>query len=434
MTSRSQTGMFDGARLQMTESIAFTIDSLCAYGPRFDHWAIAWSGGKDSSALLTLVIYLILAGKVPPPKRLSVRYADTRMELLPLWIAAQQIREELEDKTAALAALGCTLDIETVVAPLDDRFLVYMLGRGVPPPNNMTFRWCTGQIKIEPMAASLAALAVRAGFGKMVAGRRPGSLVYQGLGEQKLLVLTGVRQGESASRDGRIALSCSKDDAECGQGWYQRSLPGALCDTLAPILHWRVCHVWEWLRTWAPSIIFGDWSTEIIADAYGGDEAEESGARTGCVGCPLAELDLALDALIAQARWAFLAPLKRLRPLWRALREKQRRLRKPGRELLKGGGYSSNPQRLGPLTFETRLWALGEVLAIQREVNEAAERLGRPRIDMLNAEEETRIRELIAAKTWPEKWDGSEPTGDVVMESVFADGTSQPLLFSPEDL
>lgn len=170
------------------------------------------------------------------------------------------------------------------------------------------------------------------------------------------------------------------------------------------------------------------------ADAYGGDEAEESLARTGCVGCPLAELDTALDVLVAQERWAYLAPLKRLRPLWRALREKQHRLRKPGRELLRSGKFSSNPQRLGPLTFETRLWALGELLGIQREVNEAADRLGRPRVDMLDAEEEARIRELIAMKTWPEKWDGSEPTGDVVMESVFADGTSQPLLFAAEYL
>ncbi len=405
--SRAQGNLFGGARLQMTESIEFTLASVLAYGPRFRHWAIAWSGGKDSSALVTFTVWALLAGKIPAPERLSILYADTRLELLPLWIAAQSIREELADTEDDLARLGTSLDIHTVMAPLDKRFLPYILGRGVPPPNNNTLRWCTRQTKIDPMAAELRRL--------------------HGGGE-KILMLTGVRQGESASRDGRIALSCGSNDAECGQGWYQRTLPDALCDTLAPLLHWRVCHVWEWLRRWAPSAEFGDWSTEIIADAYGGDEAEESGARTGCIGCPLAEKDTALDALIAQGRWAYLAPLKKLRPLWRELREPVRRLRKAGLEHRKDGTPAANPQRMGPLTLETRIEALERVLGIQAEVNEGARRLGRPEIDILNTEEEARIRELIAAATWPDGWEGTEPRADTWMDSVFADGTAQPLL------
>jgi hypothetical protein len=55
-----QTDMFlGGQRLQMNQSIELTIDSLNAYGPSHEHWAIAWSGGKDSTTLLTLVVYLI---------------------------------------------------------------------------------------------------------------------------------------------------------------------------------------------------------------------------------------------------------------------------------------------------------------------------------------------------------------------------------------
>ena len=53
----------------------------------------------------------------------------------------------------------------------------------------------------------------------------------------------------------------------------------------------------------------------------------------------------------------------------------------------------------------------------------------RPCIDLINAEENARIRELIAAKTWPQKWDGTEPTGDVPLDRVFADGTVQPLMW-----
>jgi len=434
-----QESLFGGRRMQMDESIAMTIASVVEYGQRHRHWAIAWSGGKDSTTLLTLVVYLILAGKVPAPQTLTVLYADTRLELVPLWDAARAIRDELAEHADALAAVGTRLDVRVVMAPLDERFLVYMLGRGVPPPNNNTLRWCTAQIKIEPMARALEAVAIELGLGAMVRvekkvnGRLEARDVYRGHGAEKLLVLTGVRQGESAVRDGRIALSCTRDGGECGQGWYQEDLPDALCDTLAPILHWRICHVWEWLCHWATQVAFGDWTgTKLIALAYGGrdgDEASEIGARTGCTGCPLAEEDTALDAILKLVEWAYLAPLKELRPLWRELRLPRNRLRKPGGETRKDGTLVKNQQRMGPLVFEARLRALDLVLDIQRRVNTAADRQERPRVDLINAEEEARIRELIAAETWPNKWTGEEPTADVMLDQYNADGSIQPLLF-----
>ncbi|MDO9016634.1 MAG: phosphoadenosine phosphosulfate reductase [Deltaproteobacteria bacterium] len=403
--------LFESARLQMTESIELTIASLAAYGAAHDHWVLAWSGGKDSTALVTLVVWLILARKVPAPKSLTVLYADTRLELLPLWLSAATIREELADHAPALAAIGCTLDVRTVTAPMDKRFLVYILGRGVPPPNNTTLRWCTRQIKVDPMRAELDRIAdvvgveadaVRAALTPVV-GREIVSV------RRDVLTLTGVRLGESAARDGRIALSCSKGDGECGQGWYQRDLADRGQATLAPVLHWRVCHIWEWLKHWATRPEFGDWSTGLLAEVYGGDEAEELAARTGCCGCPLATQDNALDALLKRPQWAYLAPLKRLRPLWREMRSPLVRLRKAGGEARADGTLVGNQHRMGPITLEARLAALESVLAIQREINDGADAARRPRVDLLNAEEEARIRELIAAGTWPQRWDGTEP-------------------------
>ncbi|UTV56391.1 hypothetical protein [Burkholderia arboris] len=256
--------------------------------------------------------------------------------------------------------------------------------------------------------------------------------------EGGILMITGVRQGESAIRDRRIEMSCGKDGAECGQGWYQQVLPNARglrgrIATLAPLLHWRVCHVWEWLKHWAPEADFGDWSTRAIADAYGGDEAEELNARTGCVGCPLAQEEKALETVLRNPQWAYLAPLRGIKPLWRELREPHHRLRKPGLEKLKGGGVAKNPQRLGPLTFEARLMALDRILSIQAECNSIAHAGGRPLIDLIDTEEEARIRELIAAETWPQGWEGDEPTGDVVLDIVYANGAIQPRLFSEEE-
>lgn len=435
--SRTQLGFFATERMQMDESIKMTIASLEAYAERYEHVCVAYSGGKDSSTLVTLYVWLILSGKVKAPKTLRVLYADTRAELHPLWLTAQRILAELVDRAEDLAALGCTLTVEVVMAPLDKRFMVYMLGRGVPPPNNTTLRWCTEQIKIQPMKRAIERAACEIGLGEIVPGKKPGSLAYRGFGKGKLLVLTGVRQGESAVRDGRIAMSCGKNNTECGQGWYQETLPGAVCDTLAPLLHWRICHIWNWLWTWAPMDEYGDWPTKIIAEAYGGrdgDEAAESQARTGCNGCPLAELDMALDGLLLMPQWAYLAPLKRLRPLYRELRTPVMRLRKAAGESRQDGSLVANQHRMGPLKLDARLIALDRVLAIQDEVNVVAKAQGRPCVDILNAEEEARIRELVALGTWPDRWTGDEPGAEEAFEETYADGTAQPLLFGLDEM
>lgn len=410
---RAQSDLFAATaeRLIYDDAVEMTILSLAEYGPRHDHWAMAWSGGKDSTATLTLIVHLIETGRLAAPKTLTVYYADTRQELTPLAIAALDVMAKL--------ARFPWIRLRVVTAPLDRRFLVYILGRGVPPPNNNTLRWCTRQIKIDPMAAAIEA-------------------DLAGLPEtETVLTITGVRQGESAIRDRRIEMSCSKDGAECGQGWYQQVLPdmrgvrGRLA-TLAPILHWRVCNVWDWLRVYAPMEAYGGWATAMLADAYGGDEAEEVNARTGCIGCPLASRDKALEAVVAMPAWSYLRPLLGLRPIYRELRLPRNRLRQPGGEKRADGSLVPNQQRMGPITLPARLDALDRILAIQAACNVEAARLDRLLVDLLNAEEEERIRELIAAGTWPRRWDGTEPTADIPLDAVFSDGSVQPLLIGAE--
>jgi len=556
-----QGGLVDsGPRLNMHDSIVLTLRNLETYGSRYPHWAIAYSGGKDSTAAVTFVLWAIwtamkvqagdkvdgiqgevltILRSIRVPRSITVCYADTRMELTPLALNAMALGEEIECLAQAWAedGLSCELSYRVVCAPLDLRYLVYMLGRGVPPSNNATMRWCTPKIKIEPMSRALMEVACAAGLGRMVprkgksssptkltadVGEEAGAefiledeatgTIYRGFDHdvmdndeiwsgldsrlrsmrrlmnrkfkprapkegmdpvehnqleadrrnvfeaqqeaargavpqleielrqreqqliqspRKLLVLTGVRRGESAVRDQRIYASCTTDRAECGQGWFQRDLPGSVADTLAPLDHWRICHVWEWLWGWAPLEPYGGWSTRLVAEAYGGrdgNEAADLAARTGCIGCPLVQEDVALENLIKLEQWAYLAPLRRLREIYVWLRLPRNRLRKAELEFRKDGKPVTNPNRMGPIVLTSRLEALEQVLAIQLEVNTAAERLGRPRIDILNAEEELRVRELIAAETWPDKWAGTEPRADELVADVFRDGTSQPLL------
>ena len=397
--SRRTVTLFDEQRSSLQDSVQDTITSLNEYGPRYRHWAIAFSGGKDSSVATTLVLHLIKEGKVEPPESLTVLYADTRMELLPLHFSAMAILDKIR-------SMGHRAEV--VLPPMDDRFMIYMLGRGVPPPKNR-FRWCTSQIKIEPMQAALKGLRERVG--------------------EKILMLTGVRVGESAARDQRISLSCSRDGSECGQGWFQTSTPESIADTLAPILTWRTCHVWDWLFLYAPRDGF---ETQTIAEVYDADiegSANEISARTGCVGCPLASKDLSIERVIRRTEWNYLHPLKRLRPLYMQLQEHQNRLRKGGEELRVDGSKVKNPGRIGPLKIEARLHGLEQVLAIQNEINAEADRLGRPKMLLIDAEEEARIRELCAANTWPNRWSGEEVSGDTEIPEYFQDGTMQPFIW-----
>lgn len=398
-----QRTLFDDLRMTLGASIDLTIESLREYGARYGHWAIAFSGGKDSTALVTLVAHLIRSGRIEPPRRLTVCYADTRMELPPLAASASQLLSRLR-------ADG--FETQIAVAPLDQRYFVYMLGRGVPPPNNGTLRWCTEQIKVEPMEAALEAIRD---------------------GDEQLLMLTGVRLGESAARDSRIALACSRNGSECGQGWYQEKLPTSLCATLSPLLHWRTCLVWDWLSGLLPDELRHGYPTDLVAEAYGLDEegsASEIAARTGCVGCPLANHDGAITRLLAidPDRWRYLEPLLELRPLYRWLREPGQRLRQPAGERRKDGSLVQNQCRMGPLTMAAHRHALARVVDIQSRCNALAASCQAAPVDMLDAEEHARILELIAANTWPRKWTGDEPTGNEPYRDVSATGELQNLL------
>lgn len=382
-------------RATSSEQIEQTIDSFNAYAKDYRHWQISFSGGKDSTALVTLTLDLIDRGLIPRPKTLTVMYADTRMELPPLQASAMGILEKVKEQ-------GWNTQI--VMAPIDKRYWVSILGRGVITPNNRT-RWCTRQIKLYPMMEAMADLYSRHG--------------------EKILSLNGVRIGESAARDDRIAVLCSKSDSECGQGWFQRDLPDAICDKLSPILHWRVCSVWDWLKLDAPRLGF---QTELLAEVYGGEEATEIGARTGCIGCPLVQTDMALENLVLRPDWAYLAPLKGFREIYREARLFSNRHKKVG-ERTKSGKLSANPNRVGALTLEARKRFLDLLLGIQSQINLNAESLGRPKVDFINDQERDRIIELIDAKTFPNRWTGDEPLGNEIVEEWYSGGYVQPVLW-----
>lgn len=401
-------GLFDSERTTLLDALRTTEESLREYGKEHRHWCVAFSGGKDSSATLTAVAYLVESGRVPRPESLTALYADTRLELPNLQSAAAGM-------LAAVQARGWQTQV--VLPLLDKRFYVMILGRGVPPSHS-GFRWCTGAIKIDPMAEAMRAIRDRTG--------------------EKLLLITGMRLGESANRDRRITLACSsKNGGECGHGWYEQTTPAEVANVLSPLLHWRTCHVWDWLMLHGdhrakPSHGFDCREVAQVYDADNEGSENEILARTGCLVCPVASRDLALERTLRKPEWAYLAPLLRLRALYEDLGKPHNRLQKVG-ETTASGRLSSRPMRLGPLLLDVREKALGTVLAIQAEINEQALREGRPAVVLIDASEEQRIRELIAAREWPQGWDGTEARGGTADREVMRDGSVQAHLWGLED-
>ncbi len=364
--------------LRLEDSIELTLASLREHGGRFHHWAAAFSGGKDSTTAVTVTAWAIASGYVPAPETFTILMSNTRQEIPPLFHQAMQILDTLNK-------MG--FETQIVEPPLEDRFYCYILGRGVPPPKNK-FRWCTVKLKITPMMGAVRELSEKYG--------------------EKILMITGVRRGESPARDRSIAAVCSRDDGECGLGMWIEPKESDPWGVLAPLLHWRTCHIWDWLMFLAPHHGF---PTAPIAEIYGEEEV-----RTGCIGCPLARRDVALENVVRHLPgWSHLAPLLELRSLWDEMRKPQHRLRQPGTQRLKDGSIPRNPMRMGPLTMEARQHFLERVLDIQR----------RARHVLITEEDEAYIRRCWEENVWPQGWTGEEPRADALLPQVTQTGAVQ---------
>lgn len=151
-------------------------------GPIF----VAYSGGKDSSAVVKLVANAVKRSR----KRRSdikIVYCDTGVENP---IVSKFVLKTLRCLSRELCQLGLSDPVKILQPRIDQRFFVRVIGRGYPPPTQF-FRWCTKDLRIRPVQTYL-----------------------RELGEDALVVL-GTRRGESAQRDRRypkcVRARTSKD-------------------------------------------------------------------------------------------------------------------------------------------------------------------------------------------------------------------------------
>ncbi|MEZ9132896.1 DNA phosphorothioation system sulfurtransferase DndC [Vibrio breoganii] len=181
-------------------------------------WVIGYSGGKDSSAIMSL-IYMALLGleKEQRHKPVFVVTSDTLVETP---VVVNHIKDSLAAIQKGAKRDDLPISCHKVVPESDQTFWSSLLGKGYPAPTR-SFRWCTERMKIDPVSDFIK------------------SKVSQ---FDEVIVVLGSRSQESASRAQVIA----KHKIDGSRLARHTTLANAFIYT--PIDTWAVDDVWKILR------------------------------------------------------------------------------------------------------------------------------------------------------------------------------------------
>jgi DNA sulfur modification protein DndC len=318
-------------------------------------WIVGFSGGKDSTLLLQLVVEAVLA--TAPEDRKRHVHVVTNDTLVESPIVAAYVDQTLERLRRTLGALRIPISISRTTPALDDTFWVNLLGRGYPAPNRH-FRWCTDRMKIRPTVKHLLETISASGTA---------------------ILLVGSRRAESANRAQMVA----KYETD---GRFSPHTDVKQCLVYKPIVELGDEDVWLALEQCRPP--WGGSHREVVTlyrNAGGGecpfvtsgDDAPSCGSssvRFGCWTCTVVDKDRSLEGLIGTGLEG-LVPLYEFRNRLRAVsqtpdfRSKQRRNGQDG---------------LGPITLVARRMLLDELLAVQKE----------SQLPLISEAEVSRVREI----------------------------------------
>lgn len=334
-------------------------------------WVIGYSGGKDSSAVLTLV-YLALLG-LPPELRhkdVFVVSSDTLVETPVVVDLIIRTMDQIE-KGAKRDALPITS--HPVVPKTHETFWVNLLGKGYPTPTR-SFRWCTERMKINPVSDFIK------------------DKVSQ---FEEVIVVLGSRSSESASRAQVIA----KHKIDGTRLARHTTLANAFIYT--PIDTWDVEDVWKLLRgafKYAPDDI-EEWENPwggnnrplwtLYMDSSGQGECplviDDStpscgNSRFGCWTCTVVTKDRAMESLIQNGE-DWMLPLLKFRnqlalttdPAQKDIyRNYKRRTGKVSYQYAKEGEDIASDRKHvpGPYWLKYRQQWLRELLCMEKELNE----------------------------------------------------------------
>ena len=215
---------------------------------RDNHYAIHYSGGKDSSALLGLYLKWLNNKAIAALPNISVIFNDTLLESKKLYRLIDNMGNLLAHKN---------IEFNITRPAIDRTYWAVQFGLGYPVPNHRN-RWCTGDLKVKPSQK----------FYKQREGAIP---------------ITGAHLGESSKRNQRLSKCGS---TECGI-----DMIGDKVNTINPIAKWDNCDVWDWLILNSDQYFYKDFFIQLDS-AYTDTTSKKSDGnlRMGCAFCPVVAL------------------------------------------------------------------------------------------------------------------------------------------------
>lgn len=268
-------------------------------------WVIGYSGGKDSSAVITL-IYLALLGLEPKfrTKSVFIVSSDTLVETP---VVVDLISRTLRQIEKGAKRDNLPITCHAVVPKTEETFWVNLLGKGYPAPTR-SFRWCTERMKINPVSDFIKDKISRF---------------------DEVIVILGSRSSESASRAQVIA----KHKIDGSHLARHTTLANAFIYT--PIDTWEVEDVWkllrgaykyalddieEWESPWGGNnrplwTLYMDSSDQGECPLVIDESTPSCGnSRFGCWTCTVVKKDRAMESLIKNGE-EWMLPLLNFRDL-----------------------------------------------------------------------------------------------------------------------
>src|SRR5690606_20061864 len=250
-------------------------------------WAVAWSGGKDSTVVMGLVVSMIES--LPPEKRTRKVHAvmsDTKMEN-PNLESYMHEQVELLNKYATEKDLPVTARI--VSRSLENSYFYLVLGKGYfLPQNNGTGRWCTSRLKIRPQNVELRKI-------------------------DPSYILLGTRLSESAKRKASIKRWRNDEGLSLKIGEHAEIKTSY---TFMPIVDFTIEDIWEYLQKerlgWSSThkvrTLYRDATGECGFTNPRKTEKkatilESCGARFGCWTCPVILKDKSTEEMAKSHPW-----------------------------------------------------------------------------------------------------------------------------------
>jgi DNA sulfur modification protein DndC len=335
-------------------------------------WICSYSGGKDSTSLVTWIEWLRRIGmvKVETPRLVM---SDTTIEYPFLRAIAGRLMAELRQS-------GWTCDI--VTPPVHQKLYCMIFGRGLTPvhPGGRKMRWCTRATKIDPMTH----------FARTI--------------NEDTIQLSGVRWGESNVRDGKLETRGCSAGGECG-------LPDEGEGVYGPIITWRTCKVIEWLSGEAGVDVNSAISNllplmnqlvqvyEVKIDSVGlypGVAPKVSTMRFGCIGCPAITNEKITKSKQGKEHPQWLHLRRIHEEIWPALYMRKNRcakIRKTDGSRY-GKKFKAGYVGYGPIRMEVRKHYFAELLKIQADSG----------VELVTAEDIAFIHQCWRDKVYPRGW------------------------------